>query len=113
MRRFDPELDPTVIRPVVAWKERNGGRIQDYFLAALEQAGDVGLTAPALGDIWAAEIGDASLVLPPARETFRMNRVTPCLKRLTTKGLVTCEPIPGGGHNAFVWKRVKSVRRRS
>ena len=26
MRRFDPELDPTVIRPVVAWKERNGGQ---------------------------------------------------------------------------------------
>ena len=86
--------------------------MQDFFLAALDAAGDAGLTAPALVDIWATEIGDASLCLPPVRETFRMNRVTPCLKRLKAKGLVDCEPIPGGGHNAFVWKRIKHAARR-
>jgi hypothetical protein len=114
MRRFDPELDPSTIRAVAAWKERNGGRgtMQGYFLAALEQAGELGLTAPMLLDMWAAELGDATLTVQPVRERFRMNRITPCLKRLKAKGQVTCEPIPGGGHNDYLWKVVKQPRRR-
>ena len=47
IQRFDAELDPNTIRPVRAWKERNSGRgrMEAYFLAAVEQAGEAGLTA--------------------------------------------------------------------
>ena len=112
IQRFDAELDPTLIRPVRAWKERNNGRgrMEAYFLAVLEQAGEVGLTVSMVTDMWAAEVGDLAFTVGAERSKYIMNRTKPCLRRLKDKGLAKCDPIPGGGHNDFVWRIAPGVK---
>lgn len=114
MQRFDAELDPTNIRSVSAWRERNGGRgtLQAYALDALRQAGVAGLSVDMMAELWATELGDASLLVSPLREQFKENRVSPCLKRLKVKGLVTCERMPGGGNKDYLWRIVPGAKLR-
>lgn len=113
--RFDENLDPESIRPVNAWKERNGGRgrKQAFFLEALTQAGEAGLTVPALHEMWAHEVNEPATLLPKVRSRLQDSRTKPVLQRLRDLGLAVCEPLPGGGHNAFVWKAVPQASKKA
>lgn len=112
--RFDENIQPDSIRPVNAWKERNGGRgrKQAFFLEALAQAAETGLTIHTLHEMWAHETNDPAILVEPARSNLQDSQTRSALKRLRVKGLVTCEPIPGGGHNDFVWKLVPQASKR-
>ena len=107
IRQFDERLDPTVIRPISAWKGKYGkrGALKALVIELLRLAGTEGIDTHSLAITVAAEF-DLQITSSTELSRFQTNSIRNLLHKLSAGGIAESlhDPAATSNTNPGIWR---------